>query len=357
MWNAWRGASPGRPGQGPGTRCPSPRFHEKSGPRLPRDRAPPPRRAVSEPRHPWSTDRHLDLPLAREVLALAFPEVDLDGLAWVGRGWDYDVYRAGPWAFRFPRRAAYAANASWEPRLLRLVRPVLEPFEVAVPVPELRTSAGPLFPYPVTGHRWIPGVDASTLPARVAREELPLLGRCLRAIHALDPRAVRAAGVPPSDWPMAARLRETLADLPGLEERVAPGDGEVRRAMAWAAALGEADIPPEPSTPPRPIHGDLGAEHILMDPGTGTLTGLIDWSDAVVGDPANDFVGVAATWGRAGLDRALEAYGPTDPGLRARAVFMARVSSLHWLHDALLQGGDGARHRRWIRNASELGEG
>jgi aminoglycoside phosphotransferase (APT) family kinase protein len=36
-------------------------------------------------------------------------------------------------------------------------------------------------------------------------------------------------------------------------------------------------------------HNDLGIEHVLIDPGTWTVTGIIDWSDAAIVDPAIDF--------------------------------------------------------------------
>lgn len=309
---------------------------------------------MSRSSHPWAADRPLDDPRARRVLAVAFPDLPLEGLVRAGSGWDYDVYRAGGWAFRFPRRAERSGDADWEIPLLRRVAPLMASRGVAVPVPERRASAEGLFPYPVTAHRWIPGRDASELPHAVVRDQLPLLGRCLRALHDLPPQELRALGVRPMGWPMARRLEETRDDLSELEGRLGPDDREIRSLMDRMASLPAAEVPAEPSGPPRMLHADLAAEHILMDPATGRLTGLIDWSDASLGDPANDFVGVAAAWGREGLERALEGYGPADPGLRGRVAFMTRASSLHWLHDALLRGEDGARQRRWIRNALAL---
>jgi aminoglycoside phosphotransferase (APT) family kinase protein len=50
-------------------------------------------------------------------------------------------------------------------------------------------------------------------------------------------------------------------------------------------------FPPLPA-PPSPaerlvfIHGDLGAEHVFVH--DGRITGVIDWSDAALGDPALD---------------------------------------------------------------------
>ena len=37
------------------------------------------------------------------------------------------------------------------------------------------------------------------------------------------------------------------------------------------------------------IHGDLTEDHILLDPRRGSIAGVIDFADAAIGDPAQDF--------------------------------------------------------------------
>jgi aminoglycoside phosphotransferase (APT) family kinase protein len=46
--------------------------------------------------------------------------------------------------------------------------------------------------------------------------------------------------------------------------------------------------PPPPAPALRLSHNDLGVEHVLVDPTHGTVTGVVDWSDAAVTDPARD---------------------------------------------------------------------
>jgi aminoglycoside phosphotransferase (APT) family kinase protein len=69
------------------------------------------------------------------------------------------------------------------------------------------------------------------------------------------------------------------------------------------------------------LNGDLGLSHVLVDPPTGAVTGLLDWAAAVIGDPLYD----VATFSMGGeaddpihdvlQPRLLAAYGaePTDP--------------------------------------------
>ncbi len=76
-------------------------------------------------------------------------------------------------------------------------------------------------------------------------------------------------------------------------------------------------------------HNDLGIEHVLIDPAAWTVTGVIDWSDAAIVDPAYDFGLLYRDLGPAALDAAICSYR-TDvndvASLRERAVFYARCS-------------------------------
>ena len=56
-----------------------------------------------------------------------------------------------------------------------------------------------------------------------------------------------------------------------------------RRAAIETVLAGSAPTPPARRTL---IHGDLGAEHVFVD--AGRITGIIDWGDAAIGDPALD---------------------------------------------------------------------
>jgi aminoglycoside phosphotransferase (APT) family kinase protein len=78
-------------------------------------------------------------------------------------------------------------------------------------------------------------------------------------------------------------------------------------------------------------HNDLGIEHVLVTPGTNKPTGIIDWSDAALCDPARDFGLILRDLGPAALDAAL----PAGESLRDRARFYARCSLLEDLHYGL----------------------
>ena len=73
-------------------------------------------------------------------------------------------------------------------------------------------------------------------------------------------------------------------------------------------------------------HADLGAEHILED--EGHLTGVIDWTDAAVTDPALDFARLYRDFGPAFLHEALAVYGGASPEFLTRIEFFARCAAV-----------------------------
>jgi aminoglycoside phosphotransferase (APT) family kinase protein len=98
------------------------------------------------------------------------------------------------------------------------------------------------------------------------------------------------------------------------------------------------------------IHADLGLEHILVDRDRAEIAAVIDFADAVVGDPALDFVVLAAALGGAvPSDYAL----PIDESFLSRAHAYLQIGPFHEvLHGQQIQeqeyvesGLDGIRHR------------
>jgi aminoglycoside 2''-phosphotransferase len=106
--------------------------------------------------------------------------------------------------------------------------------------------------------------------------------------------------------------------------------------------------------PPRFIHDDFQMEHVLVDPTTGRLTGIIDWG-GVLGDPARDFSYVLLHGGWSFFQRALAAYDlPLDAEFTERTLFSARLGSLDWLAYELRRGENTSRNLAIIRRVFEL---
>ncbi|MFI6207587.1 viomycin phosphotransferase [Streptomyces sp. NPDC051041] len=88
------------------------------------------------------------------------------------------------------------------------------------------------------------------------------------------------------------------------------------------------------------VHGDLGAENVLWEwtHGLPRLSGVLDWDDVAVGDPAEDLAAVGAGYGREFLERVLALGSWSDHGLRSR---IAAIRGTFALQQALHAVRDG----------------
>jgi aminoglycoside phosphotransferase (APT) family kinase protein len=221
---------------------------------------------------------------APELAALAVSEL--------GHGLDNAAFLAGDLVLRVTRGGSVLREA----RLLQLVAA-----QVSAPVPVVRFVDEDLgvLAYPLLPGRPLLGRRAA---AGLARP----LGRFLRELHAVDSATVH--GLAPIE---DAEPAEWLADL--------DGPAHLLRILRESV--------PAPSQLRVLAHADLGAEHILEH--DGVLTGVIDWSDAAVTDPALDFARLYRDFGPDFLRRVLDAYGgPPATDVGDRIVFFARCAAL-----------------------------
>jgi aminoglycoside 2''-phosphotransferase len=303
--------------------------------------------------------RHL-----RTVIETCFPAFSVQSISFLAEGWSSTVWDVnGTHVFRFPKRPAVAPGLLKEMSLLPILAPALP---LAIPRLEFAWRGGPAYEgvfvgYPkiaggmLTERHWSemaagaapsasPGAGGSTTaecPGLVSRRigdaaaagtaARPLarqLGAFLTALHGFPLQRAIGAGIP--DGTPAAWRRQCQSLYESARERVFPLlDAPTRRAVdtRWAGFLTSAAIL---GFAPVLIHGDLATEHILCDPSLATLTGVIDWEDASIGDPALDFAGLLATLGTGAVEEVLSSYGGiADTSLVARARFYGAVGPFH----------------------------
>jgi aminoglycoside 2''-phosphotransferase len=82
------------------------------------------------------------------------------------------------------------------------------------------------------------------------------------------------------------------------------------------------------------IHGDLAPYHMLHDPATGRLTGVLDFGVAGVGDPAVDLACLISTWGETFTTDLVRTW-PWSQDLLDRARLIAVALPLDWATIAL----------------------
>jgi aminoglycoside phosphotransferase (APT) family kinase protein len=184
----------------------------------------------------------------------------------------------------------------------------------------------------------LPGTSLLHDPPRDPMLLVEPLAALLAALHAVPTREVEHL-VERDEYPLDAWLADAAADMAQVAAHVPANQ---RRAVdAFLAA------PPPCASGVRTFcHNDLGAEHLLAAADGSTLTGIIDWSDAAIADPARDVglllrdlgppVATAILRAIAARSRAHGGAGAhhdlvstlADDGLFARALFFARCALL-----------------------------
>ena len=253
--------------------------------------------------------------MSRELVEELFPQLEPREVVTIEEGWDslvLDVDDA--WIVRVPRREPVRECLAFELRLLPDLGRALP-----VPVPRFEHVARELR---AVAYRKLPGDQVDV--ARPALGEA--LGRCLVALHAFPVERARELGVPSHERGWRERYEGFSRGLLG---RVGSMLGEdLERAEAMLADFFED--PANFEFEPRLIHADLGPAHVLAR--GDELTGIIDWSDARIGDPALDLAWALNGTPPAFAEAVLVAYDSDDSSLARRALFFHRLGPWYELH-------------------------
>ena len=259
----------------------------------------------------WDAEVVIEEELVRAVLAEQFPELEATSPRLLAEGWDNSVWVVEDvWAFRFPRRQIAIPGVERELAVLPRLAPLLP---APIPVPQFVGVPSERFPWPFFGAPLLAGREpADAALDDSAREALGAeLGRFLRALHAVELDVdLPVDPIRRADMPFrVSRTRERLAALEGWTP-----------PSAVEQILSEAEQLP-PSTARAITHGDLHHRHLLIQ--NRAISGVIDWGDMCVSDPAIDLMLVWSLLSPAGRDRFTAEYGAVDEAARLRARVLA----------------------------------
>jgi aminoglycoside 2''-phosphotransferase len=240
----------------------------------------------------------------QQIISACFPELAISSCAIHSQGWDsvaVVVNRA--LIFRFPKRSDVEPQYRVERRLLPALAAALP-----LPVPDVAFfwPGGIACPSTFIGHSLIGGVQLSAehLAPNHADAIAQQLGHFLAALHRFPTEQATQLGVPAGD--MASWRRRYQDQFEQIQARVLPlldEATEARIVHGWQAFLND-----NARFSTTLIHHDLNSEHILYNPARGTLSGIIDWGDAEIGDRAIDFAGLLDNYGEDVVERVLAHY-------------------------------------------------
>jgi aminoglycoside phosphotransferase (APT) family kinase protein len=233
---------------------------------------------------------------------------------------------------RVPRRPGVRHRLERECRVLSVIAPLL-PLPVPEPVVVPADASGPWR----VRHRIVPGVAAD--PSALAAADGVKIGIFLRTLHDLPCDELGLDLTTDDEFvPTIARMERDVLPLVHAALR-----------SAGAALLGRATRP----TPLVLAHRDLGPDHVLV--ADGSVSGVIDWTDACLDDPAIDLAWVLYGTPAPFRDEVLRTYNPDTEELH-RSVDWYRLGPWHevlWGLDegdrAYVESGLAGVHRRLRR--------
>ena len=225
------------------------------------------------------------------------------------------------WVVRAPRNTAAGVRMDQEGQLVEQLMSWL-PFGL----PQVEGTAPLASGGRAVVHRQLPGHPMRPLELLHRPGLAAALGRAIAAIHDLPVRLIEEAGLPvyTADEYRFRRLAEV--------DRAA-GTGQVppRLLSRWEEAVEEVGAW---RFVPCCVHGDLADDNVLVE--SDQITGLVEWAEARVGDPADDFARLALGANEPALDPVVAAYSaarhePPDPALRRRARLSGEFALARWL--------------------------
>ncbi|MGG1348230.1 macrolide 2'-phosphotransferase MphK [Bacillus subtilis] len=206
-----------------------------------------------------------------------------------------------PWVLRKPRRSDVVERASAEGRTLAFLRANL-----IADVPDWRIHTPELIAYPMLKGTPAAGIDLEQKQYVWNMDHQPpsddfvrTLADILAELHGTDQISAGQSGIEvirPEDF------RQMTADsMVDVKNKLGVSTTLWERWQKWIDD--DAYWPGFSSL----IHGDLHPPHILIDQ-NGRVTGLLDWTEAKVADPAKDFVLYQTIFGEKETARLLEYY-------------------------------------------------
>jgi len=234
--------------------------------------------------------------------------------------------------------ARRSEHPEWE-RAARLL-PLLQG-RLPSPVPSDVTLLHPAddLVWPVLLYPRLPGtpLTSESAAAGIASEITNAIGAFLAALHALPAEEFTNVGIPTSEPRYTWIRRHADGAMPVLRQHLPPA--EIARLEAWLNSF--FDDPRMRISPPRLRHGDPWPGNVLTD---GTkVTGIIDWEDVALGDPALDLAGQFEANGTF-FAAVLDGYGAAGGEYNAEVEYRTRrwweANCFQWVTWAIRPGNE-----------------
>lgn len=276
-----------------------------------------------------------------QVLTHHLPEIASNPIVPITEGWDFYVLDIDDrWIFRFPRRREGLQQLEREIRFLDRIK---EDLPVSIPHYQWNFPDAEL---PFAGYPKLQGEALTPRHGLKYPSVMEQIGSFLAVLHqypiSVQPNALRQTWKKQMEnlW-----IQVENKVLPQMEPSLA------QQIQSYWTQYAQQLLHFQPAW----LHGDLSLNHILT--ARPDLTGIIDWGDVQIGDPALDFAGIASVWDKKQLQPLLQTYSIfREENWWERITFYRRLSPFYGLLSAL-ETHDRDRWKRSWNNLMKEWEG
>jgi len=256
-------------------------------------------------------ESEIDIPLSATKVARIIEEnseLRLSSVKKLGEGLEFLSFLINEtWVIRFPKHVSEELNPVAEKEFSQKLK-------LSTTIPGIKFIWNHPWGYPetISGYEYLPGISLEHF--RAAEVDQDCLGRQLGTV--LKELHTMSGVVVTKDSDPLASLRTWVEDLDKHLSRTShnPLSPSQRTTIRSYFDHYKFDLPSSESVL---IHGDLGADHILLNE-QKRLSGILDWSNHTRGNRYRDFVGIWRWGGDAFCERVLFHY-PIQPSLTEMA--------------------------------------
>lgn len=277
-------------------------------------------------------DHYLDF-IKRHV-----PSLDIGSVEENNQGWDNDVLIINQeWLFRFPKRHEIALKLEREKVLLDHLRHKTDDIQIPNYLLINNEQGIPMCCY----YKVINGKqleDINSIPKDQMTSVARQVGRFLTELHHTELAKMENVGFTieqtQSYWEVfySNIKRDVFPFLNKAEQR------SINQMFdhLFNSILTQQEIKTM-------IHGDLSSDHIIYDSDHACISGIIDFGDAQIGDPAYDFAGLYNCYGSHFVHEVLRFYKLKEPMknlLNRVEAFYSKQSVFHNILYAIAEDND-----------------
>lgn len=258
---------------------------------------------------PWETGLQVTSADAEKAIRFCFPEIQIHSVKFLKAGWDSSAFVVNDdLIFRFPKRKSVEGALRAEIQVLAHLREIAC---IAVPKHQLIGAPTKEYPFMFSGYPMIQGTRQTDKKVHLTEKEIKKLFSFFQTLHALRPEDFPQ--VPPDDSVSKMNWLAWLEDHDEFEEQVSAisrYDGNLAKRVRGYMETFDWSILEKPFTSAI-IHNDFLPEHVLIG-SSNEISGIIDWGDVAVGDPAVDYAGIGTCFGLEVMNAAIQEGRPAD---------------------------------------------